>query len=205
MNKGKILVSNFTLLNDLEFNKSVIIIVKDDEEATIGFILNKKSKYIISDLNESCKGLDLSIYEGGPVAMDSLHFIHKKCKFLNDSIKITDDLYWGMNFKLAVVLLKEDKISKNDIKFFLGYSGWEKNQLKGELDENSWLISNNFQGLEGQNVPNMSDEYVKSVSDRYIELYENITSEIFVKSDLNNIKNRIFTNTENYLKEYFGV
>ena len=51
----------------------------------------------------------------------------------------------------------------------------------------------------------MSDEYVKSVSDRYIELYENITSEIFVKSDLNNIKNRIFTNTENYLKEYFGV
>ena len=137
--------------------------------------------------------------------MDSLHFIHKKCKFLNDSIKITDDLYWGMNFKLAVVLLKEDKISKNDIKFFLGYSGWEKNQLKGELDENSWLISNNFQGLEGQNVPNMSDEYVKSVSDRYIELYENITSEIFVKSDLNNIKNRIFTNTENYLKEYFGV
>jgi putative transcriptional regulator len=63
---------------------------------------------------------------------------------LNDSIKITDDLYWGMNFKLAVVLLKEDKISKNDIKFFLGYSGWEKNQLKGELDENSWLLSNNF-------------------------------------------------------------
>ena len=126
MNKGKILVSNFTLLNDLEFNKSVIIIVKDDEEATIGFILNKKSKYIISDLNESCKGLDLSIYEGGPVAMDSLHFIHKKCKFLNDSIKITDDLYWGMNFKLAVVLLKEDKISKNDIKFFLGYSDGKK-------------------------------------------------------------------------------
>ena len=155
MNKGKILVSNFTLLNDLEFNKSVIIIVKDDEEATIGFILNKKSKYIISDLNESCKGLDLSIYEGGPVAMDSLHFIHKKCKFLNDSIKITDDLYWGMNFKLAIELLKKDKINKNDIKFFLGYSGWEKNQLRGELDENSWLLSKNFKTkdvLETSNV-----------------------------------------------------
>ena len=155
MNKGKILVSNFTLLNDLEFNKSVIIIVKDDDEATIGFILNKKSKYIISELNESCKGLDLPIYEGGPVAMDSLHFIHKNCKYFNDSIKINDDLYWGMNFKLAVELLKKDKINKNDIKFFLGYSGWEKNQLRGELDENSWLLSKNFKTkdiLETSNV-----------------------------------------------------
>ena len=155
MNKGKILVSNFTLLNDLEFNKAVIIIVKDDDEATIGFILNKKSKYIISELNESCKGLDLPIYEGGPVAMDSLHFIHKNCKYFNDSIKINDDLYWGMNFKLAVELLKKDKINKNDIKFFLGYSGWEKNQLRGELDENSWLLSKNFKTkdiLETSNV-----------------------------------------------------
>ncbi len=144
MNKGKILVSNFTLINDLEFNKSVIIVVKDDEEATIGFILNKKSKYIISDLNESCAGLDLSIYQGGPVATDSLHFIHKKCDYLNDSIKIKNDLYWGMNFKLAIKLLKSEKINKNNIKFFLGYSGWEKSQLKCELDENSWLLSENF-------------------------------------------------------------
>ena len=83
-----------------------------------------------------------------------------------------------------------------------------KNEPQKQLSKEfvrQWLISNNFQGLEGQKVPNMSDEYVKSVSDRYIELYENITSEIFIKSDLKNIKNRIFTNTENYLKEYFGV
>ncbi len=66
-----------------------------------------------------------------------------------------------------------------------------------------WLISNNFQGLVGQDIPEMSDEYVKSVSDRYIELYENLTSEKFIKSDSKNISNRIFTNTENYLKEYF--
>ena len=66
-----------------------------------------------------------------------------------------------------------------------------------------WLISNNFQGLDGQEIPEMSDEYIKSVSERYIELYENITSEKFIRSDLKNISNRIFTNTENYLKKYF--
>ena len=66
-----------------------------------------------------------------------------------------------------------------------------------------WLISNHFQGLEGQRVPEMSDDYVNSVSERYVELYENITSEKFIKSDSKNISQRIFDNTEIYLKEYF--
>ena len=105
-----------------------------------------------------------------------------------------------------------DEIHTPDSSRYFYFDGYSERQIKNEPQKQlskeflrQWLISNNFQGLEGQNVPNMSDEYVKSVSDRYIELYENITSEIFVKSDLNNIKNRIFTNTENYLKEYFGV
>ena len=106
MNKGKILISNFTLLNDNQFNKSVILLVKDDDEATIGFILNKKTKYLISDLNESCKGLEISAYEGGPVSLDSLHFIHKKNDLIEDSIKINDDLFWGM---LEVMLKRETK------------------------------------------------------------------------------------------------
>ena len=105
-----------------------------------------------------------------------------------------------------------DEIHTPDSSRYFYLEGYAERQMKNEPQKQlskeflrQWLISNNFQGLEGQNVPNMSDEYVKSVSDRYIELYENITSEIFVKSDSNNIKNRIFTNTENYLKEYFGV
>tara|TARA_B110000967_G_scaffold16027_1_gene15155 strand:+ start:2050 stop:3003 length:954 start_codon:yes stop_codon:yes gene_type:complete len=63
-----------------------------------------------------------------------------------------------------------------------------------------WLISNDFQGLEGQSIPHMSDEYIKSVSDRYIELYENITAEPFEKAEVTNIQSRIETNVLNYLK-----
>ncbi len=63
-----------------------------------------------------------------------------------------------------------------------------------------WLISNDFQGLEGQSVPYMSDEYIKTVSDRYVELYENITGESFEKADISNIQERIETNVLNYLK-----
>jgi phosphoribosylaminoimidazole-succinocarboxamide synthase len=63
-----------------------------------------------------------------------------------------------------------------------------------------WLISNDFLGLEGQSIPYMSDEYIKTVSDRYVELYENITGESFVKADISNIQERIETNVLNYLK-----
>ena len=63
-----------------------------------------------------------------------------------------------------------------------------------------WLISNDFQGLEGQSIPHMSDEYIKSVSERYIELYENITAEPFEKAEVTNIQSRIETNVLNYLK-----
>ena len=117
---------------------------------------------------------------------------------------------FGKTKEGKIVLI--DEIHTPDSSRYFYSDGYSKRQMKSEPQKQlskefvrQWLISNNFQGLEGQKVPNMSDEYVKSVSDRYIELYENITSEIFVKSDSNNIKNRIFTNTENYLKEYFGV
>ena len=63
-----------------------------------------------------------------------------------------------------------------------------------------WLISNGFQGLEGQTVPEMNDAYIQSVSERYIELYENIIGEVFVKADVSNIHERIGINVAQFLK-----
>ncbi len=169
MYKGKILISNFTLLNDIEFNKAVILIVKDNNEGSIGFILNKKSKYFLSDLNESSKGLEIPVYEGGPVLQDSLHFIHQKSKLFNNSIKISDDLYWGINFNKAIELLKEKKIKKNEIKFFIGYSGWGINQLELEKKENSWLISSSF---DNNDILSTSNDYWKLKLNEFGEYYK---------------------------------
>ncbi len=78
-------------------------------------------------------------------------------------------------------------------------NGQEQKQLSKEFVR-QWLISQNFQGLIGQRVPEMADEYITSVTDRYIELYENITGEIFVKADISNIQDRIEKNVLTYLK-----
>jgi len=85
--------------------------------------------------------------------------------------------------------------------------GYEERQSRGEGQKQlskefvrQWLISNGFQGLEGQEIPLMSDDYIITVSDRYIELYENITGEAFAKADVSNIQSRIETNVLDYLK-----
>ncbi|WP_417958159.1 phosphoribosylaminoimidazolesuccinocarboxamide synthase [Flagellimonas yonaguniensis] len=99
-----------------------------------------------------------------------------------------------------------DEIHTPDSSRYFYADGYQERQEKGEAQKQlskefvrQWLISNGFQGLEGQSVPEMSDEYIESVSNRYIELYENITGEQFVKSDISNLQNRILENVTAYL------
>jgi len=100
-----------------------------------------------------------------------------------------------------------DEIHTPDSSRYFYAEGYEERQEKGEAQKQlskefvrQWLIANNFQGLEGQTVPHMSDEYIETVSERYIELYENITGETFVKADISNIQERIEQNVLAYLK-----
>jgi phosphoribosylaminoimidazole-succinocarboxamide synthase len=99
-----------------------------------------------------------------------------------------------------------DEIHTPDSSRYFYANGYEERQSRSQAQKQlskefvrQWLISNGFQGLEGQHVPEMSDEYITSVSERYIELYENITGEEFIKADVSAIQNRIEQNVLNYL------
>jgi phosphoribosylaminoimidazole-succinocarboxamide synthase len=94
-----------------------------------------------------------------------------------------------------------DEIHTPDSSRYFYLDGFDERQAKGEPQKQlskefvrQWLISNGFQGKEGQQVPEMTDEVIKNISGRYIELYENFTGEKFVKSDYSNISDRIFKN-----------
>ena len=104
----------------------------------------------------------------------------------------------------TIVLI--DEIHTPDSSRYFYADGYEARQKAGEAQKQlskefvrQWLIANGFQGLEGQKVPFMSDEYIETVSNRYIELYENITGEAFVKADLSQIETRIQQNILDYL------
>jgi phosphoribosylaminoimidazole-succinocarboxamide synthase len=100
-----------------------------------------------------------------------------------------------------------DEIHTPDSSRYFYAEGYEARQDNNEPQKQlskefvrQWLISNDFQGLDGQTVPVMSDDYIETVSERYIELYENITGETFIKADVSDIQTRIETNVLNYLK-----
>jgi phosphoribosylaminoimidazole-succinocarboxamide synthase len=99
-----------------------------------------------------------------------------------------------------------DEIHTPDSSRYFYADGYQERQDRGEAQKQlskefvrQWLISNNFQGLEGQTVPVMSDDYIETVSERYIELYEKIMGEPFVKGDVSNIQERIEKNVLAYL------
>lgn len=111
---------------------------------------------------------------------------------------------FGKTSSGEIVLI--DEIHTPDSSRYFYEEGYEQRQEKGEAQKQlskefvrQWLIANNFQGLEGQTVPEMSDAYIKTVSDRYIELYENITGDAFAKADTQNITTRIEKNVLKFL------
>ena len=101
-----------------------------------------------------------------------------------------------------------DEIHTPDSSRYFYADGYEERQERKEPQKQlskefvrQWLISNGFQGLEGQSVPEMSDDYIQTVSERYIELYENITGEQFIRADLSDIEKRIENNVIQFLEE----
>ncbi|MCF6350667.1 MAG: YqgE/AlgH family protein [Flavobacteriaceae bacterium] len=145
--KGKLLIAEPSILNDNNFNRSVILITEHNETGTIGFILNKPTIYSLKDLIPKINS-NHKVYIGGPVAEDNLYFIHRIPNQIPNSIKIEKNIFWGGDFDTVQNLLNNNLISKGDIRFFLGYSGWSENQLFDELKKTAWLVKeNNYKNI----------------------------------------------------------
>lgn len=138
-NKGKLLIAEPALTGDVSFNRSVVLLAEHNQEGSVGFILNKPLNYSMSDLVDEIE-VPFPVYNGGPVEQDNLYFIHKVPELISNSVEISDGIYWGGDFDATVTLINERKISQNDIRFFLGYSGWASLQLDQELLSKSWIV-----------------------------------------------------------------
>ena len=137
--KGVLLVAQPSILGDISFNRSVILLADHNEEGSVGFILNKPSKFTLSELIPELE-ISIPIFTGGPVEGDNLYFIHTVPDLIPNSIEIANGIYWAGDFDVVISLLKDAKIGSNDIRFFLGYSGWDAEQLQHELKESSWIV-----------------------------------------------------------------
>jgi putative transcriptional regulator len=126
-------------LKDPNFLRTVVLLCDHTTDGSFGFVLNKKIEQTLDELLVNFDDFKLPVYYGGPVQTDTIHFVHQYPDLIPDSVKVSNDIYWGGNFETVAALIKNNSINPNKIKFFIGYSGWGKAQLTGELDEKSWL------------------------------------------------------------------
>ena len=142
LNKGQLLIAEPSIIGDLSFNRAVILLADHNKEGSVGFILNKPLKFKLKDLLPEINS-EFKIYNGGPVEQDNLYFIHNIPDLIKNSIEISNGIFWGGDFELTKELINTGLIKKKNIRFFLGYTGWDANQLETEMKANSWILTKN--------------------------------------------------------------
>lgn len=139
--KPGILLLSDPFLKDPNFARSVVLVCEHNEEGSFGFVLSKQTDYKLGDLVEQAEGIQIPLFEGGPVEKNTIHFIHQQPDIIGGGIALNNGLYWGGNFEQVLSALRTGYLKPKDIRFFMGYSGWSSQQLEEEYQEKSWILA----------------------------------------------------------------
>jgi putative transcriptional regulator len=126
-------------LKDPNFLRTVVFLCEHKEEGSFGFVLNRKYENTLDELIPDLEGHQLPVFYGGPVQMDTIHFLHQYPAEIPGGQEVLKGVYWGGDFDAVVNLIKNEEIDANKIRFYIGYSGWNTGQLNDEMNEKSWL------------------------------------------------------------------
>lgn len=126
-------------LKDPNFLRTVVFLCNHDEEGSMGFVINKQIEQTLDELMDGFDGHPVPVYYGGPVQMDTIHFIHQYPDKIPGGQMLLNNVYWGGDFAMLKEMVLNNEIDYNKVRFFLGYSGWSNGQLDGELEGKSWL------------------------------------------------------------------
>jgi len=107
----------------------------------VGFVLNKPINMKVNEIMTDFPTINAIVSLGGPVQTNTLHYLHTLGDIIPGSIKVIDNIYWGGEFNVIKRLLESKTLNNENVRFFLGYSGWQANQLDDELNDNSWVVA----------------------------------------------------------------
>jgi len=136
---GNLLLSD-PFLKDENFGRSVVMLCEHQDTGSFGLVINKPSILQLGDLVEELSFLDTEVYVGGPVEQNTLHFLYFGSKLLVNSTSVGPGIWWGGDFDALVEHLKVGAVSADQVRFFIGYSGWASGQLQEELQEKTWIV-----------------------------------------------------------------
>lgn len=139
LDKGVILISE-PFLPDPNFERTVVLLCDHNEQGSVGFVLNRYADIQLQDVVEELAQTDAKLFLGGPVEQNTMHFLHKIQHELEGSLVLSEGIAWGGDFERLKFLLNTKQIDLDDVRFFIGYSGWAPGQLQKEVEENSWIV-----------------------------------------------------------------
>lgn len=135
---GVLLIAD-PFLKDPNFLRTVVFLCEHKEEGSFGFVLNRQYETRLDELIPELDGHPLPVFYGGPVQMDTIHFLHQYPDEIPGGQEVLKGVFWGGDFDAVVNLIKNDEIDINKIRFYIGYSGWGEGQLDTEMKEKTWL------------------------------------------------------------------
>jgi putative transcriptional regulator len=136
---GKVLISE-PFLEDNYFKRSVVYLTEHNENASIGFVLNKTLKMGINEVISDFPETDFHVSIGGPVSTNSIHYLHTIGEMIPESVHVKNGIFWGGDFDALKKMITDGNVKPEEVRFFLGYSGWGENQLDDELKAKAWLV-----------------------------------------------------------------
>lgn len=143
---GALLIAD-PFLKDPNFARSVVLLCEHRDEGSMGFVINRLFNQSLDELIPGVTTKNIPVHVGGPVQLDTVHFVHRFPDLISESIRIAPGVCWGGSFETAIRLLNDGLVNPSGVKFFIGYSGWGGGQLAEELAEKSWLMGKASSGL----------------------------------------------------------
>lgn len=164
---GRVLVAN-PFLEDGNFKRTVILLVEHTAEGTVGFVVNRPLELALNDIVSDLPTFQTHLSYGGPVQVDTLHFLHRRPEVFPTGTEVVPGVHWGGNYAQLQAAIEAQLLDTNDIRFFVGYAGWSAGQLEEELAQESWVLLEATEALVFETDPQHLWQYVlESLGGRY--------------------------------------
>ena len=164
---GDVLISE-PFMNDFYFRRSVILLIDHNEEGSLGVIFNKRLTIPFNEIVQGFPEFNADVYLGGPVETDRIFFIHTVGEMIPDSHLISNGLYLSGNINVLKSMIKMDLIKPHEVRFYVGYAGWDGGQLRNELKANTWVVGRFTSKQLLRTMPGkMWSDFVKQIGKRY--------------------------------------
>jgi putative transcriptional regulator len=137
---GSLLVAA-PMLADPNFRRSVVLLCEHAPEGSFGLVVNRQIDVDPGDLTDELSDVHAPVGFGGPVQIETLHYVHLLGDRIPGAIPLGADIWWGGDFDALQEVVREDPDAGAAIRFFLGYAGWGEGQLEAELEEGSWITA----------------------------------------------------------------